>query len=288
MSSSQQPVGKLSILSPRQLDRRRWGATIAFESYGARAVVRVDDPALVDEVVAHLPFGWRPAEPCGDEPLFSLVTHATAPDTQIETWYAVYGPDGMTIQTPELKGALEDLESRMQIHVAEMARDRIFLHAGVVVWRGQAILLPGRSYSGKTTLVRELVRAGAIYYSDEYAVLDAQGLVHPFARPLAIRVNGSRQEKQAVEALGGRTGTEPVPVGVIVLSQYQRRARWQPERLSQGQGLLELLNQAIPARRKPAAALKTLERVVALAPVVRIVRGEARAAVPRLMSLLEN
>ena len=32
-----------------------------------------------------------------------------------------------------------------------------------------------------------LVRAGAEYYSDEFAPLDAGGLVHPFAKPLSIR-----------------------------------------------------------------------------------------------------
>jgi len=57
----------------------------------------------------------------------------------------------------------------------------------VVAWRGRAILLPGRSYVGKSTLVMELVRAGAVYYSDEYAVLDARGRVHPFAQPVALR-----------------------------------------------------------------------------------------------------
>jgi hypothetical protein len=34
------------------------------------------------------------------------------------------------------------------------------------------------SYSGKTTLVSELIRAGATYYSDEYAVIDERGRVH--------------------------------------------------------------------------------------------------------------
>jgi hypothetical protein len=31
--------------------------------------------------------------------------------------------------------------------------------------------------------VAELVRAGATYYSDEFAVLDSRGRVHPFPRP---------------------------------------------------------------------------------------------------------
>jgi hypothetical protein len=34
--------------------------------------------------------------------------------------------------------------------------------------------------SGKTTLVKELVKAGATYYSDEYAVLGGDGRVSAF------------------------------------------------------------------------------------------------------------
>jgi uridine kinase len=41
------------------------------------------------------------------------------------------------------------------------------------------IAIPGRSFSGKTSLVTALVRAGAVYYSDEFAVIDRDGLVRP-------------------------------------------------------------------------------------------------------------
>jgi hypothetical protein len=66
-----------------------------------------------------------------------------------------------------------------------------FLYAGVVAWQGHAIVFPGRSLSGKTTLVREMLRLGATYYSDEFAVVDNSGLVHSFPRPLGIREDPS-------------------------------------------------------------------------------------------------
>jgi len=81
----------------------------------------------------------------------------------------------------------EAFETDLQLYVAEMAPRRLFVHAGVVGWRGQAIIIPGRTFTGKTTLVAALVKAGATYYSDEYAVLDVRGRVHPYARPLGIR-----------------------------------------------------------------------------------------------------
>ena len=151
-------------------------------------------------------------------------------------------------------------ESNLQLYVAEHARRRTFIHAGVVGWRGCGVVIPGRSFSGKTTLVRELVRAGATYYSDEYAVLDGRGLVHAFPKPLGIRDESStKQTKQRAEAFGGRTGVTPLPVGLIVSSHFK----------------LALLANAVPARRDPGRTLATLRRVVLGAQVLRGIRGDA-------------
>ena len=70
--------------------------------------------------------------------------------------------------------------------VAQRSRQMLFVHAGVVGWRGLAIVIPGRSHTGKSTLVAELVWRGAVYYSDEFAVLDDTGRVHPSRRPLVL------------------------------------------------------------------------------------------------------
>ena len=73
------------------------------------------------------------------------------------------------------------------MYVAEFSTPHLMMHAGVVAWKGKAIVLPGTSHAGKTTLVTALVEAGATYYSDEYAVLDAKGHVSPYARRLSLR-----------------------------------------------------------------------------------------------------
>lgn len=247
----------------------------------------MDDPALVDDVRARLPHGWQRTKTRVNEPQFTLVTHGGAAVRRVDTWYAVYTSEGISLQTTDLGEALDDLESRLQIYVAETAHDRVFLHAGAVGWRGRAIIMPGRSYAGKSTLVQEFIRAGAVYYSDEYAVLDASGNVHPFTRPLKMRVDNGRQTKHAVETLGGELGTEPISVGLVLCSSYRARARWRPERLSTGRGLLALLENAVPARRKPEAVMETLEAIISSAPVFRVERGEARTAVSRIVDLLE-
>ena len=140
----------------------------------------------------------------------------------------------------DLGEAFAVLESEIRQSVAAAARGRTFVHAGVVGWRGRAILVPGRSRSGKTTLVAELVKAGAAYYSDEFAVLDRRGRVHPFAKSLSIREGGcARHEvvrRRHAEELGGSCGERPLPVGLVVLASYRPGAEWRPATLTRGTG----------------------------------------------------
>lgn len=61
-----------------------------------------------------------------------------------------------------------------------------YIHSACVVLDGEAIILPGESGVGKTTLTLKLLGAGAKYCSDELAELDG-GLVYPYPKPLYIR-----------------------------------------------------------------------------------------------------
>jgi hypothetical protein len=61
-----------------------------------------------------------------------------------------------------------------------------------------------------------------------------------------------------------------------VVSEYRPGARWRPRRLSAGQGALALLAHTVSARRRPERALAALRQVVAVAPVLKGVRGEAK------------
>jgi serine kinase of HPr protein (carbohydrate metabolism regulator) len=183
----------------------------------------------------------------------------------------------------------EALESDLRLFVAELAKHRVFVHAGVVGWKGKAIVIPGRSYSGKSTLVAELVRAGATYYSDEYAVLDSRGRVHPFSKPLELREEGQyRQKKITAAELGGESGRKPLPVGLVLMTQFKSGARWRPRKLTAGKGVLEMLFNTVSARRSPARALATLQRVAAQAEVLKGVRGDARKVVPAVLERVEG
>src|SRR5689334_7761784 len=40
------------------------------------------------------------------------------------------------------------LDSQIRLTIAEFAESRVFIHAGVVEWKGEAIVLPARSFQG--------------------------------------------------------------------------------------------------------------------------------------------
>jgi hypothetical protein len=160
-------------------------------------------------------------------------------------------------------------------------------HAGVVGWQDRALLLPGTSFAGKTTLVAELVRAGATYYSDEYAVLDQHGRVYSYPRDLQMRLAGSPQQSAvAVEHLTGTVGTSPLSVSRVVFTEYRESGHWNPEPVSAGMGVLEMLRHAIPVQRTPARVMATLARMMETATAVRSERGEASEAANSLLTAI--
>jgi hypothetical protein len=189
-------------------------------------------------------------------------------------------------QSAELQSLLDQLTRDLMIHVANHAPDRVFIHAGVIGWQERALLLPGTSFAGKTTLVAELVRAGATYYSDEYAVLDQHGRVHPYPRDLQMRNPGSStQSAVPVQQLNGASGIAPLRVSHVIFTEYTPSGIWQPEPVSPGMAVLELLRHTIPVQRTPARVMATLAKMIETANVVRSQRGEAREVAPTLLSL---
>jgi hypothetical protein len=273
----------------KKIDRLGWAAGFAFISHGVRVGVRVSlpDRDVLERVMECFPHGWKPARSPVVEFLYSLRIGGPNPRPGIRHFHLLYGGPRRLARTTDTEEAFAVLESDLGYLVAHVAPRRVFVQAGVVGWRGQAILIPGPKDSGKTSLVGALVRAGASYYSDEFAVLDAHGRVHPYPKPLSIRHEPeARVEKHAAEELGGVAGIKPLPVGLVAVTEYRPNARWRPRPLSPGQSALALLANTIPARRRPAAVLETLQRVAATATTLRGVRGEAEQTADLLLAKL--
>ena len=273
----------------QKVDRLGWAAGFSLKTYGVRIGIRVNNADWLDRIWQHLPSASElVASPIVDR-MYSIVIGDKAPRGNVRRFNLVYSDHTRLARSTKVDEVLELLESDLRLFVAELAPRRVFVHAGVVSWKGKAIVIPGRSYSGKTTMVSELVKAGATYYSDEYAVFDARGRVHPFPKPLELRSSGEwKQTKTAVEKLGGQTGTKPISLGLVMVTQFKAGAKWRPRELSPGKAVLELLSHTVSARRHPEKALAALRHAVSEAKAIKGVRGEASELTRSVLARLEK
>jgi hypothetical protein len=273
----------------KKLDRLGWAEGIGVRSFGVDAGVRVSAVGMLPQVLPLLPPGWKSSRRAAVHRLYSLVVAQSGQRPGVRRMHILYVDSERIARDTELHQVLATLETDLHRYVAEASPDMTFLHAGVVGWQGRAILLPGRSLSGKTTLVREMLRLGATYYSDEFAVVDDSGKVHPFARPLGIREDSTyAQTKYTAETLGASSGAKPLPVGAVAISKYKPGARWKPAPLSHGQGALELMANSIAVRNRPQHTLRRIQKLVKTAVFVKGTRGEAPEAAAAILNSLNT
>lgn len=245
----------------------------------------MNDSSLLPEIARRLPPATRAVRGGVADDLFSVFwARAASAGSSIKRYHLLYQGGSRLARTFDGQAVLDLFDGQLRLAIAEKASGWIFLHAGVVGWRGGAVVIPGRSHSGKSRLVEALVRRGATYYSDEYAVLDAEGRVHPYAAPLSLRDEAGGRRTVVPEA-GASAGPRPaLPVRRVVLTRYRPRATWRPRALSPGRAVLGLLDHAVPARRRPADVLEVLQRIASDAVVYHGARGEADAVASRLLA----
>jgi hypothetical protein len=258
-------------------------AYLCIELYGLRIRIGTNLPEVLGHVLPYLPFGWKHAVPGPVNREYFLASRPASHRDPTSRYVITRRVDKLA-ESADLRYALQALEYDLEIYVAEQAPQYVFVHAGVVGWEDRAILLPGSSHSGKSTLVAALCHAGAVYFSDEYALLDMYGRVHPYPRPLRLR----QALPDVAAAEPNLIGSDSVPVGLLVLTHYRSGAFWQPHFLSSGQGALELLSNTMCAQVRPEAVLTTLGRIAASAVMIQSDRPEAGATVAPLLRLASS
>lgn len=256
---------------------------VSFIGYGCRIGVQANSDEALSAVIKELPPGLKRRDVAELDVLYSVVANDTYQrnGSPRDSVVSINGQE--LARANDFTGIPVAVERHLSIYLAEFARNRVFVHAGVVGWNGKAVLMPGKSRSGKSTLVTALLRAGATYYSDEFAVVDATGRVHPYLSPIQLRNgDGTHHRIQPAELLGG-VGRKPLPVGLVLVTRHRRDVAWRPRRLSVGEGMLELLTNTVSAQHDPARALRTLTLMLAGVQILKGPRGEADAMVARLL-----
>ncbi len=273
-----------------KIDRLGWAAGIGAYVYGLRIGVRTNDADVLDRIAERLPPAWEPACAPFVDFLYSLRVGKSESRRNTRNYHLLYFGLQRIARTMDLDAAFDELESHLQMRVTLFATHRVLVHAGVVGWRGRAIVVPGYSRAGKSSLVVELLKLGATYYSDEYAVLDGRGHVHPYARRLSLRQQGDLPPLRLTAAdLGAETGSGPLPIGLVAVAKYRPGDHWRPRPLSAGQTVWELLNCTISAQQQPETAVHVLERAVAAGAVgQKGFRGETAETAELLLREVER
>ena len=260
---------------------------INFQTYGVNIGIESDGKFDVGKISCRLddifPNGFHIVERGKIEHQYSIIGIESEK-------YELYknGQELFPLLTEE--NLIDYLASHLRNVVAEFAVGKVFIHAGVVGWKGKAIVIPGSSFAGKTTLVAELVKRGAVYYSDEYAVLDQNGKVYPYPKKLSIRgiIDNIRQLDIAVEQLNGKPGIKPLSVGAVLITKYKQGMRTKINIQSRGRGVLEILGHSFAFRRNPQEVLAVLSEMVKNATIFKAERGEAAEFVDFFLEYIKN
>lgn len=272
----------LLVKEKKDASRRQF----SFQSYGVKIGIRAESRTVLETIESRmgeiLPFEIELIEASAAERILDVELKGDG--------FVIYSEGELVIDRSGAGGGsaaekeeifFNIINSRIRLTVAEYAVGKVFLHAGAVGWNGRAVIFPGSSFAGKSSLVAALIKRGALYYSDEYAVLDENGLVSPFPKTLSLRgiKNEYAQVERSAESLGGKTGVEPIPVGLVLVCQYDKDLKngnsFAPEILSAGQGALEIMAHAIPVRFNPKFTVETLYKISSRAIIAKCRRGEA-------------
>ncbi|MEN0001231.1 MAG: hypothetical protein AAF940_10120 [Pseudomonadota bacterium] len=252
-----------------------------FSCYGARIEVSSPDAFIVDALPALVP-------------PHAQMTALENTDVQVrvrshdgDAWQIMTSISDVPVRATTAR-IFHELQSSLHDAVAQYARGYLFVHAGVVAVDGKAIVAPGKTMTGKTTLVRALIDLGAHYVSDEFAVLSQDGLVHPYPKPLSMRDEHGVANLVKPEQVGAKLQVDPVPVGLVARTSYEEGSVWQPTPMGAAETLLALLANTVAVRTVPALTMQVLGVVSENCTGLGGTRGEAEACANALIEQLSQ
>jgi hypothetical protein len=229
-------------------------------------------------------FPWLPrgAAEVGDSDAVFRVLRA---EEGIEKGFQVRVGDRAVAHSATLETLIPLLQGLLDDGMVHRFSGVVAVHAGAVTIDGSAVLLPGPSHAGKSTLVAELARRGCVYLSDEYALIDDVGLAHPYPRAMMLR-NGQAEARPVLASeWKAATGCAPAPVRLVLALEYAPGSSWSVRRVPQSEMLLMLLKNTPHSISEPRNLAPALLLATASAACFAGTRGEADDAAGRILGL---
>ena len=173
-------------------------------------------------------------------------------------------------------------------------------HAGVVTLGDRAVAFPAQSGTGKSTMTMACTKLGLGYVSDEALVLDDDGRVLPYPRPLGLvgPVQATLRSRGSVDVVGetlvppdelGAVAVDARPAVVAVVLLDRRTAgQASLEQLPRAQIVAQLLLMSFNGWKDPARALRQATALASAATLFRLSYGEAADAAPLVARLLRD
>lgn len=252
------------------------GRSFDFRGYGASVRVDVPEDVRAEELQRHV------------APELSIEEDACGPpDLLLTRWDGVYH----LVLGERRYGPYRTVDNAFRgvsngIHFVLGKRSPMtFLHAGVVELDGRAVILPGRSRWGKSTLVWSLVDQGCGYLSDEYAVISPDGSVFPLSKPIRLRREDGGADLKAPRGVSAPGG---LPCAILLLTRYEKGMAWDPEPLSPGFAMLDTLPTALQSRDAPEQVMQALSALMTGAACYRGARGDGEPTLSDLRQLSLN
>jgi hypothetical protein len=183
-------------------------------------------------------------------------------------------------------GGWDRVESTLGLFSAEHLSDRVAVHAAVLVADNRAIVLPGTTHSGKSTLARAARQRGLLVLGDEYAIVDvASGSVQGWPRPLRTRRPGG-VDRTPLDETEQASALEDHPVAIIAALTYSTNPpSIQPA--ARADMVVEVLLNTVCAQTRPEASFRAAMALTNTATLLAGTRGESDPTLDLLLGQLD-
>jgi hypothetical protein len=194
-------------------------------------------------------------------------------------------------------------EKDLTVELEKLRPDLYFVHAAVLAFGHETVMLVGESGSGKSTTTWALLHHGYRYFSDELGPVDLQtGTVHPYPHALCLKdvpptpyplprntLYTARALYIPTAALPSEVGEGPAPLAAIFFVQYRPGAAApMVQALSKAEAAARLFANALNPLAHGGDGLDGAIKVVTRIAVVKLFSGDLTATCALVRATLKE